>query len=142
MKKQNIIGIVVIIVIAIVGYGIGSWFERPDSVVTPVASTPKTSGSTPASQTIQYTEAPQHIGQTTTVVGTPVDVYTSKTGTVFFDYCADYKSCPFSVVIFASNAHSFGAVQQYGNRSISVTGLIKSYAGHAEIVVTSPNQIQ
>ncbi len=71
------------------------------------------------SGTYDYTEAPQHIGETATIVGTPVDIYTSKTDTTFFDYCSQYTSCPFSAVIFADDKAKFGDLSRYSGAEIA-----------------------
>jgi len=91
---------------------------------------------------INYLDASNYIGQNATVSGAPVKIYSSTSGTVFFDYCINYKSCPFSVVIFADDAKKFANILSYQNTNISVTGLLKSYNGHAEIAVTDPSQIK
>ena len=89
-----------------------------------------------------YTEAVAHIGETAIIEGAPIDVYTSTGGTIFFDYCKNYKSCPFSAIIFASDAPKFRNISQYQGGIIDVAGAIKSYGGRAEMVISDPGQIQ
>ena len=91
---------------------------------------------------INYTDAINYIGKNATVSGIPLKIYSSTGGTVFFDYCVNYKTCPFSVVVFADDAKKFTNISQYTDETISVTGILKSYNGHAEIDVTDPNQIK
>jgi PLD-like domain len=91
--------------------------------------------------TIDYTEAPSHIGETATVRGTLVEAYTSASGTVFLDFCKSYKTCTFSGVIFADDVKKFGDLSRYNGTSISLTGKISSYQGKAEIVLSSPSQL-
>ncbi len=91
--------------------------------------------------TIDYTQASAHVGQTASVRGTLVKAYTSASGTVFLDFCKDYKKCPFSGVIFADDVKKFGDLSRYNSRSITLTGKISSYQGKAEIVLSNPNQI-
>ncbi|HUQ30050.1 MAG TPA: phospholipase D-like domain-containing protein [Candidatus Paceibacterota bacterium] len=88
-----------------------------------------------------YTEAGKHIGEYASVHGTLVEAYTSKTGTVFLDFCKSYKTCPFSGVIFADDVKKFGGLAQYVGKTITVTGSISSYQGRAEIVLSDPSQI-
>ncbi len=88
-----------------------------------------------------YTEAVDHIGEKATVTGTVQKVFTSKSGTVFFDFCDDFATCPFSAVIFAGDAGKFKDLSQY-ERKVKISGLIKSYQGKAEIVINSREQIQ
>jgi DNA/RNA endonuclease YhcR with UshA esterase domain len=88
-----------------------------------------------------YTEAVDHIGEKATVTGTVNNIFTSKSGTVFFDYCDNFETCPFSVVIFASDVSKFKDLQQY-QREVKVIGVIKSYQGKAEIILNGPEQIE
>ena len=88
-----------------------------------------------------YTEAIDHVGEKATVSGTVTKVFTSKSGTVFLDFCEDFATCPFSAVIFASDVTKFQDLTQY-ERKLSITGLIKSYQGKAEIILSSPEQIR
>ena len=91
--------------------------------------------------TIDYTEAKKHIGSLASVRGTLVEAYISKTGTVFLDFCASYKTCPFSGVIFADDAKKFGDLSRYNGTTVTLTGKIVSYEGRAEIILSSPSQI-
>jgi hypothetical protein len=90
---------------------------------------------------ISYTEAPNHIGSYASVKGTLRKAYTAKSGTVFLNFCSDYKNCPFSAVIFASDAKAFGDLARYTGKSIVVPGKITLYEGKAEMVLSRPNQI-
>ena len=90
---------------------------------------------------INYSDAKNYAGDSVSVKGTIVDVYTTSSGQVFFDYCKNYKSCPFSAVIFATDANNFGDVSRYEGKTIIVTGQIKIYNGTPEIVIGSPSQI-
>ncbi|MDB5244655.1 MAG: hypothetical protein JWN18_525 [Parcubacteria group bacterium] len=91
--------------------------------------------------TIDYTEAPKHIGEIASVQGTLESAYTSKSGTVFLDFCKSYKSCPFSAVIFADDVKKFGDLSRYEDTVVTVTGKISSYQGQAEIILSSPSQL-
>lgn len=91
--------------------------------------------------TIDYTQASSHIGQYASVKGTLVDSHASKSGTVFLDFCSNYKSCPFSAVIFASDVSKFGDLSRYNGQSVTISGTISSYQGTAEIVLSDPSQI-
>ena len=91
--------------------------------------------------TIDYTDAPAHIGELASVRGTLQDAYTSASGTVFLDFCKSYKTCPFSAVIFADDAKKFGDLSRYNGSVVTLTGKISSYQGKAEIVLSDPNQL-
>jgi hypothetical protein len=91
--------------------------------------------------TIDYTEASAHIGDIASVRGTLVKAHTSSSGTVFLDFCANYKTCPFSGVVFADDAKAFGDLSRYNGETITITGKISSYQGKAEIVLSDPGQL-
>lgn len=91
--------------------------------------------------TVSYTEASQHVGETASVRGTLVEAYTSKSGTVFLDFCASYKTCPFSGVIFADDVAKFDDLSRYTGKVVTLTGKISSYEGKAEIILSDPSQI-
>ena len=73
--------------------------------------------------------------------GTLVEAYTSASGTVFLDFCENYKTCSFSGVIFADDAKKFGDLSRYTGTTVTLTGKIASYENKAEIILSSPSQI-
>ncbi|MFA5744903.1 MAG: phospholipase D-like domain-containing protein [Candidatus Paceibacterota bacterium] len=91
--------------------------------------------------TIDYTDAPAHIGDLASVRGTLVEAYTSASGTVFLDFCKSYKTCPFSGVIFADDVKKFGDLSHYNGTVVTLTGKISSYQNKAEIVLSDPSQL-
>ncbi|MEK7135854.1 MAG: phospholipase D-like domain-containing protein [Patescibacteria group bacterium] len=91
--------------------------------------------------TIDYTKALKHVGQVASVRGTLVEAYTSASGTVFLNFCENYKTCSFSGVIFADDAKKFGDLSRYTGTVVTLTGKIVSYQGKAEIILSSPTQI-
>ncbi len=91
--------------------------------------------------TIDYTEAQKHVGEYASVRGTLVKAYTSASGTVFLDFCANYKTCPFSGVIFADDAKQFGDLSRLAGQTVTLTGKISSYQNKAEIVLSDPTQL-
>lgn len=88
-----------------------------------------------------YSDAQAHIGEYASVRGTIVDTYTAASGTVFLDFCKNYKSCPFSAVIFADDVKKFDPLSQYSGRSVTLRGMISSYQDRAEIKLSDPAQI-
>lgn len=91
--------------------------------------------------TIEYTDAPNHVGDIASVRGVLVEAYTSASGTVFLDFCKSYKTCPFSGVIFADDAKAFGDISRFVGQTVTLTGKISSYQGKAEIVLSDPSQL-
>ncbi len=91
---------------------------------------------------ISYTEAPNNVGEYACVEGRVDHVFTSRNGNTFLNFCPDYKTCPFGAVIFSEDAHKFPSPEQYGQKLVEITGLVKSYRGLAEIVLKDPGQIK
>jgi hypothetical protein len=91
---------------------------------------------------IAISEAGLHTGENTCVEGRVLRVFTSRSGSTFFDFCADYHNCPFSSVIFASDRSRFGNLATLEGRKVEITGEITTYNGRAEIVIRDPKQIR
>ncbi len=90
---------------------------------------------------ISYTEAPKHVGKIVCVRGTVVRVAAGKSGVTYLDYCADYRTCPFVVVIFASDLKQIGDVRQLAGREIEISGKIKLYNERPEIILRDSGQL-
>ncbi len=88
-----------------------------------------------------YRDAPTHVGEYAAVTGTLVDAYTAASGTVFLDFCPDYKNCPFSGVVFADDVSAFGDLSRYAGRRVTLTGTISSYQGRAEIKLSDAAEL-
>jgi hypothetical protein len=91
--------------------------------------------------TITPATAPAHVGSLASVRGTLVDAHTTSTGTVFLDFCKSYTTCPFSGVIFADDAKKFGSLTSDIGTTVTLTGMISSYQGKAEIILSDPSQL-
>ena len=75
------------------------------------------------------------------VTGTLVSVYTSKSGVTYLDFCKNYKTCPFSGVIFSDDRAGFSDLHSHVGSQITISGKIASYQGRAEIVLDDPSQL-
>jgi hypothetical protein len=91
---------------------------------------------------INYTEASEHIGEYACVTGKVDHTYTTSKKTIFINFCSDYKTCPFGAVIFSTESHKFPNPKQYENKTVEITGLLRSYQGRPEIVINDPGQIK
>lgn len=103
------------------------------------------SGAQPADSTspcLELAQAATHPGQQACVSGRVLKVFTSRSGTTFLDFCADYRNCPFTSVIFGSDRQKFGNLETLTGRQIEVRGTIKPYHGQPEIVISDPGQIR
>jgi DNA/RNA endonuclease YhcR with UshA esterase domain len=120
----------------------GRTVDNPDLCVS--TSNPQNSPSTEttSSTCYDYTEAKSHVGETICIKGKVVQVYTSAKSNTFLNFCSNYKTCPFSAVIFSSDKSKFSDVQMYSGKNVEITGLIRTYQGNAEIIINSPNQIK
>lgn len=138
-NKPNYWSAIIVVVIAVVG----TYYLSASNKLSQVATQNHTNNfaQNASANTYDYTEAPNHIGEYASVRGTVVQVYKSNKNTTFFDYCANYRGCQFSAVIFASAAGNFNNPSHYQGQQITVTGQIKSYQGRAEIILDTPNQI-
>jgi len=93
-------------------------------------------------QCISLKEASKHIGEYNCVQGKIDHIYISSRGNIFLDFCRDWRNCPFSAVIFKSDAKNFPDIKAYEKEIVNISGLIKTYQGRPEIVLKEPNQIK
>ncbi len=90
---------------------------------------------------IAYSDARHHIGSTQCVRGTVLHVKQGSKGVTFLDFCEDYRTCPFTVVVFASDLKLVGDVRQLKGRTLEIKGTIREYDGRAEIILRRPQQL-
>ncbi len=90
--------------------------------------------------TISYLEANKYVGEIASVRGILERVYTSASGTTFLDFCKDYKTCPFSAVIFKDDAKNFGDLSRYEGEEVTLSGKISIYEGRAQIILSESSQ--
>jgi hypothetical protein len=90
---------------------------------------------------VDFHEAGAHTGQTGCVSGRVVRAFTSRAGNTFLDFCPDYRTCPFTSVIFASDRSKFGDLGSLEGRQVEIRGPIADYKGRAEINIHEPQQI-
>lgn len=90
---------------------------------------------------IPFTQARDHIGENQCVSGTVLRVKSGGRGITYFDFCDDFRVCPFTVVIFPGHLKDIGDVRQLKNRQIEIHGELKSYDGRAEIVLEQLRQL-
>ena len=88
-------------------------------------------------------EAPKHIGDTTCIKGKVIKVATSpRSATHFLNFCHDYRTCPFTVVVFARDLANVGDVRFLEGKDIQIYGKINEYQGAAEIILSSFKQLR
>jgi hypothetical protein len=97
--------------------------------------------STSFADCIPFTEAQDHLGETQCVTGKVFRVKAGARGVTFFDFCEDFRVCPFTVVIFPGHLKDIGDVRQLKDHVVEVHGELKQYDGRAEIVVSQLRQL-
>jgi hypothetical protein len=90
---------------------------------------------------IPSTEAVKHVGESRCITGKVFRVQQGNKGTHYLDFCDDYRTCTFTVVIFRGDLKHVGDVRQLQDHLIEVHGDVKLYDGRAEIILTDSSQL-
>jgi hypothetical protein len=69
-------------------------------------------------------------------------VYTAGSGNTFLDFCQDYRSCPFTSVIFSTDKAKFGDLGSLQGKRVEIRGDVVDYQGRAEIILHGPEQVR
>jgi DNA/RNA endonuclease YhcR with UshA esterase domain len=89
-----------------------------------------------------YQKAPEKLGEIACIRGKVVKVNTSIKGTVFLNFCEDYRRCPFAVVVFPRDLKAIGDVRVLEGREIEIEGKVTAYDGQAEIILNDEHQLR
>jgi len=130
------------------GVGLGSRFGRR-RVMTPVdpirrqtAYPPGALGLNNPLPCVDIRNAEPLVGSSGCVAGLVVRVYAARTGNTFLDFCQDYRTCPFTSVIFASDKDKFGDLASLQGKRVEIRGDVITYQGHPEIIIRDPQQVR
>jgi hypothetical protein len=93
-------------------------------------------------QCIRYEEAQKHIGANRCVSGKVLHVKLGNGGVHFFDFCDDFRVCPFTVVVFPGDLKQVVDVRRLEGRQIEIEGEVKGYDGRAEIILRRTSQLR
>jgi len=132
--------ILLVAILVVACSGVSAWlgyrraFHRPASSSAVCASA--------IGRCVDFHDAQSRLGQTACVSGRVLRVFTSRAGNTFLDFCADFRACPFSSVIFYSDRSKFGDLDTLGGRQVEIQGLVASYQGRAEIILRDPRQVR
>jgi hypothetical protein len=145
MKRRVILLVVGLVLVAFVlGTVVGSRHGQKPMVNSPIqpsgAPTPPAAGGTAAC--VDFRDAGSQVGTAGCVSGQVLRVFTSRAGNTFLDFCQDYRSCPFTSVIFASDKNKFGDLESLQGKHVEVRGAITVYQSRAEIIIHDPQQIR
>ncbi|HWR16298.1 MAG TPA: hypothetical protein VN577_15825 [Terriglobales bacterium] len=95
-----------------------------------------------ARECVPFEKAPDHIGKTVCISGTVLKVAASESGSMFLDFCEDYRKCAFTVVVFRRDLFRVGDVRVLEGKPVEITGKVKKYRGRAEIILRDPAQLE
>ena len=136
-----------------IGLAVGSRFgQRPaayESVPVPqppagaaetATAGPATNGNPPPCVDIRDVEP--LVGKRGCVSALVQRVYTARSGNTFLDFCQDYRTCPFTSVIFAADKNKFGDLETLQGKRVEIRGDVVNYRGRAEIVIHDPQQVR
>ena len=84
---------------------------------------------------ISISEAKNHVGETRCITGKVVRVKSGDRGVHYLDFCEDYRTCPFTVVVFPRDLKSVGDIRQLQGREVEIHGPVKEYDGRAEVIL-------
>lgn len=96
---------------------------------------------TSAAECIPFEQADRHIGERQCVTGKVVRVEQGARGVHYLDFCEDYRSCPFSVVVFSSDLKRIGDLRPLTGKVIQIRGEIQEYDDRAEIILENARQL-
>lgn len=91
---------------------------------------------------IPFSDAAKHVGSTKCVTGKVTKVTRLASGTTFLNFCEDYRTCPFQVVVFRGDLRHVGDVRQLEGQTVEISGAIKEYDRHAEIILRNASQLK
>jgi hypothetical protein len=95
-----------------------------------------------ASSCIPFADAQKHIGANRCIKGKVLQVKLGNGGVHFFDFCEDFRICPFTVVVFPGDLKQVGDIRQLQGKQIEIEGDVKGYDGRAEIVLQRLGQLR
>ncbi len=140
MRRKHLAGIALVVAVAsfisaFVAYRVGLRHSQYSQTVVsdPVALNPGC---------VDFHDAAAHAGEVGCVSGRVLRVYTSRAGNTFLDFCSDYRTCPFTSVIFSSDKEKFGNLQSLAGQRIEIHGAITVYQEKPEIIIRDPEQIK
>jgi hypothetical protein len=94
-----------------------------------------------AADCIPFTQAADHVGETQCVTGRVLGLKHGSRGVTYFDFCEDFRVCPFTVVVFPGHLKDIGDVRELTGRVVEIHGPVKTYDGRAEIVLDQLRQL-
>ena len=91
---------------------------------------------------VPYAGAAELVGKPSCITGRVLKVFTSKAGNTYLDFCEDYRSCPFSSVIFSEDRTKFGDLLFLQGQVVEIRGLVSYYKERPQIIIRGPDQLK
>lgn len=92
---------------------------------------------------VPFTEAPKKLGSTLCITGKVLSVKQSDSGAAWFlNFCPDYRTCPFSAVVFSKDLRDVGDVRMLEGRTVEIHGRVLEYKGVPEIIIRDARQLK
>jgi hypothetical protein len=90
---------------------------------------------------VPFSEAFNHVGESRCVTGKIFRVQQGSNGIHYLDFCDDYRTCTFTVVIFRGDLKHVGDIRELQDRLVEIHGDVKEYDGRAEIILKDASQL-
>jgi hypothetical protein len=145
MKRKAILLVAGLVLVAFVlGALVGSRHGQKAMVNTPIepSGAPASPAAGGTAACVDFRDASSQVGTAGCVSGQVLRVFTSRADNTFLDFCQDYRSCPFTSVIFASDKNKFGDLGSLQGRHVEIRGTVTVYQSRAEIIIHDPQQIR
>jgi len=149
MKRRPILVATGFVLVAFgLGVRVGLHFgRRPGiNVLGPLPEQPARAADAPDGSSpppcVDMRDAASLEGKSGCVAGLVLRVYSARTGNTFLDFCRDYRTCPFTSVIFASDKNKFGDVGSLQGKRVEIRGDVVTYRGRPEIILRDPQQVR
>lgn len=141
VSRKQILVVAIVIVIASMVSALVAYRHGMRRSSLPVAASPPPMPSTDV-PCVDFSEAGASVGKPGCVKGRVLKVYTSRAENTFLDFCQDYRSCPFTAVIFTADRSKFGDLSALSGRRVEIRGPVTNYRNRAEIIIHDPDQIR
>ncbi len=74
------------------------------------------------SSCVEFSSASALVGKAGCVAGLVQRVYTAHSGNTFLDFCQDFRNCPFTSLVFATDKANFGDLGTLQGRRVELRG--------------------
>lgn len=91
---------------------------------------------------VNFRDARDYIGQEKCVYGKIYNIYTTSGGTLFINFCSDFRICPFQSVIFSRYFDRFFEIEKYEGKDVIMKGEITTFEGGAQIILRDPKYLK